>query len=423
MGWYENSPTIILYRIGKDHNVLEKKQWTMSHNQGEEGHGGTRTYVLENGAIISRDYGFTYYIDEDRPEGNIPLSDRESYTRLSVQSKWIRSCPIAFRASNNKTYLGILSGKDGSGYAKYHRAPLIDGKPDWSQLKNQTMNGAEWGYSCGIDSNSGTLFSSYAGKTVHTMDFNNNKLKSTKPNKMYAMSVDNKGNVLSVDGGYAAAFEPEGKTVYVTWRHKSQIAVYERDCFVAQGTNCQNGQVIERPMGFDPGPVSALKDGSVAAMDRGNKSVLILWLDDPENPKSNLNVKKIDDLPADPYMYNDFTGATLFSTHSENNFSFKGLPTFEDGSKVIRLGLTWDTKSGQEKPFNNLQLLARCYKSGNQAGKYEVVANVRPARKFTPLGVSSCIPKNIDTVEIKIKQLNDGGELEDVRKIQVLVYQ
>ena len=42
-------------------------------------------------------------------------------------------------------------------------------------------------------------------------------------------------------------------------------------------------------------------------------------------------------------MYNDFTGATLFSAHSENNFSFKGLPTFEDGSKVIRLGLTWDT--------------------------------------------------------------------------------
>ena len=36
-------------------------------------------------------------------------------------------------------------------------------------------------------------------------------------------------------------------------------------------------------MGFDPGPVSALKDGSVAAMDRGNKSVLILWLDDPKN--------------------------------------------------------------------------------------------------------------------------------------------
>ena len=55
----------------------------MSHNQGE-GHGGTRTYVLENYAIISRDYGFTYYIDEDRPEEHPSMI--VSYTKTSVRA-------------------------------------------------------------------------------------------------------------------------------------------------------------------------------------------------------------------------------------------------------------------------------------------------------------------------------------------------
>jgi hypothetical protein len=146
-------------------------------------------------------------------------------------------------------------------------------------------------------------------------------------------------------------------------------------------------------------------------------------LKDKSDRTKGFNQKLIGVAGGDPYMYTDFTGASLYLRESVQAFEISKLPEYKSGMPNKNTLFNWKSKSGAGKPWQDIKLEARCYSDPAQKPGFEEVKTVGVSDKFTPFVVQSCQDKVTKFVEVQLTQLQSSVSLTDVEFIQVAIKQ
>ena len=413
------------------------KIWT-----GLTGSGGARTYVTEAGFVVAR-YPYLYFIDpENTPQGPLPADSKKDIGAGN------RIC-VASYLKNNKRYLfaAFESGK-------YWDIPMADEKPykplwnDPSVIKGSIPKTSQWGYSCFIDQkrnifysqnfstpaaiNLNTLIAHTTGAPNHSFDSDDSVVKplvestrSTVKSASYAMAGDPDGNVYNATDVYTMAYDSSSDSVWVSKSNVvNNIGIFPRDCLTKQKTCSGYLNFVNARVGAYLGPMSALRDGRIVATTRDPLgSVYILSLKDKSDRTKGFDQKLIGVAGGDPYMYTDFTGASLYLRESVQAFEISKLPEYKSGMPNKNTLFNWKSKSGAGKPWKDIKLEARCYSDPAQKPGFEEVKTVGVSDKFTPFVVQSCQDKVTKFVEVQLTQLQSSLSLIDVEFIQVAIKQ
>ncbi len=391
--------------------------------------GGTRTYVLEGGAVLlAKNGGHLYFLHDGVPEGAVDKTPAKGYYyQLAGVGAAERSCVVSYR-KNGKRYIGI-----GYGIGNYVEIEQDDKPPYAPKFATVTAPvkvsaTVQWGYSCFIDQTRLQYYGQvYQGttigidlKTMTALDLNkapNKAFVSTNipaitvganavGNGSYAMSGDRLGNVYNGTGYYTMAFEPKQSMVWGS--AGTNLSVYPHDCLykTAECKGFATYNMMES-IGAQVGPLSALGDGSMVGMVRGVGDVFLIKLKVPGNATGGLEAVKIAEKVGnggDPYMYTDFTGATLYLTNTLNEFDFTKLGSFDPKAPVRQLGFTWTQVEGTSEEFKDIKVEVRCYSDDANKGEFQTVAiNARPkAVQF--LAVASCVDKLVTKAELRMTQ-------------------
>ena len=108
-------------------------------------------------------------------------------------------------------------------------------------------------------------------------------------------------------------------------------------------------------IGAGVGPLSALGDGHMVGMVRNPGDVYLFKLkNDKDATKGIEAVKIVENVGGDPYMYTDFTGATLYLTGNVFEFDFTNQLAFD--AKV---------------PLRQLELPGRQHQTGQRLAGYQ----------------------------------------------------
>lgn len=119
-----------------------------------------------------------------------------------------------------------------------------------------------------------------------------------------------------------------------------------------------------------------------------------------------MEVKKIADIPGDAYMYNDFTGLTLYAPDQLRVIDFKKLKGFQAGKPVKRISAGWKSATGKTDDLRGLKIQLICYKEGGSKGAYiDYTSKLTSSDKQFDLDVKDC-SGNVDTLEVKVS--SDG---------------
>ncbi len=423
--------------------VTDTKTWTVDPNIWKLGTGGTRTYVTEGGFLAAR-FPHLYFIDPDVP--NV------------VESKNIgsnsRTCVASYRKDGKRYIIAAW------GLGEYAEYPLDDKppyKPLWDfptkrgkiTIRQNPPNVREWGYSCFINQEQKIFYSQWYENSP-TTGFNLmtyeavNAIKTTAPNAdfmsltpdvakyskgarggSYALSGDPYGNIYNGESwkeSYTAAYDRASDSVWFSNKESPKIWVIDRKCLTTKNT-CDNYK--DYNPGVVIGPMSALKDGRIVGLVRGGKGdIYILSLSDKNNLKGGLNGVKIGEAGGDPYMYTDFTGATLYITESEQTFKPLDMPKYQ-ASKPIKMAVfSWNptpayAAGSLSVEWKNIKLEARCYSNTASKPAYVEIAKVHPSDKGTELNVPSCVEGKYSNVDVRLTQLNNDASLVGIDTVTV----
>ncbi len=408
-------------------NVTTKKVWT-----GVSGSGGTRTYVTEGGFVAAR-YPYVYFIDPEKtPEGALVESDRRNMGATN------RICLTSYLKAGHKFILGAW------GAGNYFEIPLEDQKPyrpQWNKVINGQLPGKKsWGYSCYIDQKKRIFYSQYAqlgaialetltevdpATTAPNSQFVSQNIATLTKNVVkasYSLAGDNAGNVFNGVSVYTMSYEPVTDSVWVSLN--PQIGVFPRDCFTSTAT-CSGFAWYPSPGGAAIGPLSALSDGRIVGLTRGSAGdVYLLSLKDPKNRTAGINSVKVSTLTGDPYMYTDFTGATLYTSDFENSNKFSDIPGFLPEKNVLGVGLIWTAKTATVNPdWNNIKIEARCFSDAASKPAYEETKMVGAPDGLIPISAVSCANAKVSDLDLKLTQLNSNSPLGDVVGFKISVQQ
>ena len=405
--------------------VTDTRMWL----GGAQGTGGMRTYVTEGGFLGAR-FPNLYFIDPDVP-GVIKSKDIGSNSRTCVASYM----------KDGQRYMIAAWGL--GNYVEYPMddkppyAPKWDGAPS---NKGQIKMVGNWGYSCFIDQTQKIFYSQYshmAGIDLKT-SYTAANINDTAPNAAfrsltagvseyskgatktsYAMSGDSYGNVYN-GVGYTSAYEKASDSIWFS--NAGTIVVIDRKCLTTQKTPCTN--FTSYTPGVAIGPMSALKDGRVVGAVRGSGDIYLMNLKDKSNLKSGLDVVKIGNAGGDPYMYTDFTGATLYINESEQSFKpvdmLKFVPSKPIKTAVFKWVPTPAVLAGNTSlEWKNIKLEARCYSNAQSKPAYEEVSTIQPSNLGTALNVSTCKEGKYQYVDVKLTQLNNASTLVGIDTISV----
>lgn len=419
---------------------------------GATGEGGMRTYLTEGGLIGAR-FPHLYFVDpEVKGAGSVQSVNIGSGSRTCVASYM----------KDGKRYIIAAWGA-----GQFMEIPLADKPPyapQWNPLPpKRTVNdwpGSTWGYSCFIDQQQKIFYSQYEANapvglnlktltkvqslatTVPNANFSSNDLtiakytKSSREASSYAMSGDSYGNIYNhltaaKFHGYTSAFEKMSDTIWFTHRvgeNVGKVMIIDRKCLTTE-KNCTNANYHLQEVTYNRapiaiGPMSALRDGRIAGLVRGAPGgIYTMKLADPKNIKSGLVVVKVGDAGGDPYMYTDFTGATLYINEAEQTFKPADMPKYA-ASKPIKMAVfKWAptpaaASAGLVVEWRNIKLEARCY-SGTTKPAYAEVGKVYDSSQGTALDVESCKAPNYEFVDVKLTQLNNDTTLLGVDTISV----
>lgn len=449
------SGTATYFKIVGD-AVSTTKKWTGANPTSG---GGARTYVLEGGAlVIVRSGGELFFIDPAKPEGNLRTMGSPYFQKLSVAGRTFagddRGCAVSYRRLAKK-FIGIGIGKSGD-FIEVPQSEVTPFAPIWSGATYRggvSPAGSGWGYSCFIDQTKLIYYGAWVRQPVKAYNLvtglevdptkvatNGAFSSSTIPSLTlgpksggtgsYAISGDNKGNVLSGDA-YTMAADAVNQVVWVTSLSGTQISVYPSTC-LATSQVCVGSKtfMLTAGTGKGIGPMSALGDGSVLGLSRaaygGDNSLYRLTLKDPKDITKGIDIKKLAQLDGDPYMYTDFTGATLYLTKAEQKIELKKLG-YKPEEPLAGVGFTWVTRDGQPAEWNNISLEMRCYSSSDPSPPaYEKIGDaIQNSTKQSFVSTSGCAKgrKGIDLIDVRLTQLNNANTLMNIRKIQVTAYQ
>lgn len=428
------------FRLDGD-KVVETRQWTgLTSSDSAK---GSRTYVTEKGAVIARTGGHLYWIDpEATPQGALPQA-LPNYYKLPNVAAEDRVCIVSYR-KDKKRYVGM-----GWGMGNFIEFPMDDApphKPQWGMNSVQvTVPGVRWGYSCFIDQARLIYYSQWAMgsqgvgavdlKTMQPVDpalAPNAKFKSTNvaeatlgsgPKGSYVMNGDLAGNVYNGTDFYTLAHERVSRTVWGMTRVDSTLRIYPDKCLTREA-NCLGHAAF--PMAEFNGlmPLSALPDGRMIAMMRGtNGRVYLLKLKDKKDLTKGVDAMPIADLVGDPYMYTDFTGATLYLTKSDTTFELDASTGFDTTKPATAVGFTWLSRSSTDVVWSNIKFEIRCYASTGNKGDFEAVDTIKDALKQTVITTPSCAGKNYDRIDVRLTQLADDDTLMNIGRVQITAYQ
>ena len=458
--WGVTTNGSVTYMQYANNAVTNLKQWSgaLGVPGGAE---GSRTYVLEGGSVvISRIGGYLYFVDPSSTKaGDIKANGGRSFYKLAGPAASDRVCVVSYRREG-KRFLGMAWGLGKFSEVPQDNTPPF--APQWDNVKVDAGNGgpAHWGYSCYVDQNRLIFYSQWALQqnveanpgTLQALDLKTMKAvtaKAVAPNGTfkstnltdettgaqavadrgsYAVAGDPNGNVLNGTGYYTLGYEPLTNTVWGNGRAGgSPLHVFPASCFSSKATCAGfaafNSQQIG---GFQVGPISALGDGHMVGMVRGSGDVILMGLTDPSDISKGVTATKIHNLGGDPYMYTDFTGATLYITDSEQTFNLGAVTGYDAAKPFKGLGFTWAPRDVAKLSWSDIRFEIRCYKVNADKPEYvKVEFPIQDALQQTLLtsSVPQCTGKSFDGVDIRLSQINNGDSLMNVRKLQVTGYQ
>jgi hypothetical protein len=403
--------------------VTEQKMWI----GGGLGTGGMRSYVTEGGFIGAR-FPHLYFIDPETP--------------LVVRSKNIgaqsRICVASYMKNGQRFMIAAWGSGSFQEYAMDDKPPYA---PKWDQAptrQGQIQMVGTWGYSCFIDQQQKIFYSqsshmgaidlnTYQAANIATTAPNAN-FRSTTPGvstysmgsvkTSYAMSGDSYGNVYN-GAGYTSAYDKASDSIWFS--HGAQIVVIDRKCLTTQNP-CNN--FTSYSPGVTIGPMSPLKDGRIVGLVRGTGGIYLMKLRDKTNLKSGLDAVNIGSAGGDPYMYTDFTGATLYINESEQTFEPVEMAQFSASKPIKTAVFKWKPTSSYAAgnlsvEWRNIKLEARCYSNSASKPDYVEIAKVHPSDKGTELNVPSCSEGKYEHVDVKLTQLNNDSSLVGIDTISV----
>ncbi len=269
----------------------------------------------------------------------------------------------------------------------------------------------------------------------------------------YAVGGDPDGNIYNADvsailppeagsaagegnNTYTMAYEKISDTIWIS-RNKDQIMVVKRKCLTTEPNCTSTDYFVAKilPVASDSGwcatvgPLSALKDGRVVGLSRHCGQVRIFSLKDPADISKGVDALPLVKIPGDPYMYVDFTGATLYTRESEQTFKITDLADYAKRApkdarpdKILEAHFEWKNASATPPEWVGMRLEARCYADSSNKGAYEEIKTVANAGVKNLLNLPSCKNQLIEAIDIKITQIK-GESLGDVESIKIHVKQ
>lgn len=428
----------------EDDKVVETKKWSGVTG----GAGGARTYVTEGGVVIAKTGGHLYWIDPDStPQGDLKSQGSKNYFKLNGPAGDDRVCVVSYKRKK-KRYLGM-----GYGNGKFVEIPMENTAPyapQWGTISREGSGGSnKWGYSCFVDQDRLIYYSQWvnmAGGPIQAIDLETMSSKSATnaPNGSftsanlqketigpkaqtgkgsYAVAGDRDGNVFNGTGYYTFGYEARTKTVWGAGNGNGMLTIFPAKC-LSKEANCSGfGSFNMNSQNINVGPLSGLGDGRMIGMFRGTGTVFLMKLKDEKDISKGIDSTAIHNLGGDPYMYTDFTGATLYMTKSETTFDLTDMDGFTSKSPNRGIGFTWLHKDGKGKSFEDIKLEVRCYKKDGDTGQYEKWSKVKDSGEQTILLPSSCKDKKFNQVDVRLTQQNDNDTLMQITKIQVTAYQ
>lgn len=203
--------------------------------------------------------------------------------------------------------------------------------------------------------------------------------------------------------------------------YKSRIHLLKRECFVSE-PDCD--PTTPAPAG-NPGAVRSRVFTDVGTMlgsssDLGNGCIAIIGSEvlygaradakegiytacvrDPYNLDKGIIFSKVAEVQGAFYMYNDFTGATLYSRDVRPLFDFTERRT----TSIQGARLYWSPKLGfSPDAIIGLQLEYRCFTKGVNPAAIPFKPIVT-GKAFVPIELAGCTGAGINQVELKITKL------------------
>lgn len=424
--------------------IASTKKWTGITG----GAGGARTYVTEGGVVVAKTGGHLYWIDpENTPEGDLKAQGSKNYFKLVGPDGDDRVCVVSYKR-NKKRFLGM-----GYGNGKFAEIPMDNTAPyapQWGTISREGSAGStKWGYSCFVDQDKLIYYSQWVNMTsgpllaidLETMSaksatsapngsFTSSNLKNETIGPKgeigkgsYAVAGDRDGNVFNGNGYYTFGYEARSKTVWGAGRGNGLLTIYPAKCLSKEATCTGFGSFNMNSLNVNVGPMSGLGDGRMIGMFRGTGTVFLMKLKDDKDISKGVDATAIHNLGGDPYMYTDFTGATLYMTKSETTFDLTEMDGYSSKKDNRGIGFAWLHKKGKDENFEDIKLEIRCYKKGDDEGKYEKWTKVKDSGLQTVILADSCKDKKFNQVDIRLTQLNDNDTLTQITKIQVTAYQ
>ncbi|MDQ3231114.1 MAG: hypothetical protein M3Q07_04775, partial [Pseudobdellovibrionaceae bacterium] len=397
--------------------------------------------------MLAKNGGHLYFLHDGIPEGAIDKDPAKGYYfRLAGVVDTERSCIVSYR-KNGKRFVGI-----GYGLGNFVEIEQDDKLPYAPKFATVTapvkVTELQWGYSCYVDQVRLQYYGQFfngttAGidlKTMTALDLNkapNKAFASTNlpaltvgpnaaGNGSYAMSGDRLGNVFNATGYYTLAFEPRQAMVWGT--AGTNLSIYPHDCLY-KTPECKGFATynLMESIGAQIGPMSALGDGNMVGMVRGVGDVYLIKLKVPGNAAQGIDAVKIAEKVGnggDPYMYTDFTGATLYLTNSLNEFDFTKTGLWDAKAPIRQLGFTWTQVDGTAEELKDIKVEVRCFSDEANKGEFQTVTITARPKAIQLLDVASCVDKIVSKAELRLTQLGTTSTgLMEVKQVQLTAFQ
>jgi hypothetical protein len=422
--------------------VTDRKTW-----MGGAGKLGIRTYVTEGGFIGARS-PWLYFVDPDKQQ-TIAKSKN-----LGIDSE-LRICVASYMKNGQRFMIAAWGNGSFHEYAMDDKPPYA---PKWEDppTKSKTLGTGMWGYSCFIDQQQKIFYSQNhtAGKVVgvNLTNYEAVKVSVTAPNATfesrtaeikaftkgevktsYAMSGDSYGNIYN-GAGYTSAYDKASDSVWFSGG--GSIMVIDRKCLTTE-PNCSNWHrytnLVSGSILPPIGPMSALKDGRIVGVvndspnpltGTGGGDIYLMNLRNKSDLKSGLEGVRVANAGGRPYMYTDFTGATLYITESEQDFKPVDMEGYSASKPIKTAVFKWKptlayAAGGLSVEWRNIKLEARCYSNAASKPAFVEVVKVHPSDKGTELNVPSCVEGKYSKVDVKLSQLNNDSSLVGIDTISV----
>lgn len=221
-----------------------------------------------------------------------------------------------------------------------------------------------------------------------------------------------KVNQLAFHSHRATRLEPDGT---LGTNNRSLITVYKRECFSSQ-TDCDPTATTNvrarlfRDVGEQLGPTSDLGNGCVAVLsfkrpqeEGGNTwftKVYKACVRDSADLDRGLTVSLLGSVEGAAYMYNDFTGATLFDRPVYLLFDFaeKGYPGIQD------VNYHWAPRVGFSSTPSGLLAQYRCYNKNNPPSGDTGFQPLTLGKGIEQHGLAGCGGNGVTQVEFKLER-------------------